>query len=146
MTYTFQFAIFDFAVDWRNSFQLMGTNECHLNAFGLMMLLTVTAVPVIFSLISPSEEEFVMWDFVLRMLTGTMIDPLEEDEVEKNPTTEKLIWYGSYILYMIFSPFTCIVSQVQLHLTQTHAIGYYLEFTHRSKKGQFLLSLYKAAV
>merc|ERR1712106_693099 len=125
------FAIFDFAVDWRNSFQLMGTSECHLNAFGLMMLLTVTAVPVIFAMISPSEEEFVMWDFIIRMVTGNMVDPLDETDDREDPAW---IWTLSYLCYVVFSPFTCIVSQVQLHLTQTHAIGYYQEFTKRSKK------------
>ena len=131
-----QFAIFDFAVDWRNSFQLMSTQECHLNAFGLMMLLTVTAVPVIFAVISPSEEEFVMWDFVIRMATGKMVDPLDEEEVNTDSASERTIWWISYLFYVLFSPFTCIVSQVQLHLTQTHAIGYYKEFSQRSQKGE----------
>ena len=106
-----------------------------------MMLLTVTAVPVIFAVISPSEEEFVMWDFVIRMASGKMVDPLDEEDVDTDSASERTIWYVSYLFYVLFSPFTCIVSQVQLHLTQTHAIGYYKEFNHRSNKGMSLISL-----
>ena len=88
-------------------------------------------------MISPSEEEFVMWDFIIRMVTGNMVDPLDETDDREDPAW---IWTLSYLCYVVFSPFTCIVSQVQLHLTQTHAIGYYQEFTKRSKKGLILFS------
>ena len=94
------------------------------------------AVPVIFALISPAEEEQIMWDFIIRMATGNMVDPLDEEEEEREDPG--YIWWISYLCYVVFSPFTCIVSQVQLHLTQTHAIGYYQEFTKRSKKGLLL--------
>lgn len=109
-------------------------------------MLTVTIVPVLFAVISPSEEEFVMWESIVNFFLRTGSDPLDDPDAEDDdePTekgmlskiTETTAWWIAYGLYVCFSPYTCIVTQVQLHLTQTHAVGYYLEFSHRTKKGQ----------
>ena len=107
-------------------------------------MLTVTVVPILFAVISPSEEEFIMWESIVGFFLFTGDDPgIDDDEDEDVPKskgifskiTSNVAWWISYVLYVLFSPYTCIVTQVQLHLTQTHAVGYYLEFSHRTKKG-----------
>merc|ERR1712131_238156 len=56
--FTAFFTLFDYVIDWRNAIQLLATGECHFYSFGVMMLLTVTIIPILFAIVAPNQEEF----------------------------------------------------------------------------------------
>ena len=63
-----------------------------------------------------------------------MLDPLDDEE--EDPATTKFVDRWSNVFYVIFSPFTCVVTQVQCNLSRSHEVGYHIEFNERVQKGE----------
>ncbi len=65
-----------------------------------------------------------------------MLDPLDDEDEDEGTT--KFVDKWSFILYVIFSPFTCVVTQVQCNLSRSHEVGYHIEFNERVNKGEWI--------
>ena len=99
-----------------------------------MMLLTVTLIPILFAIVAPNQEEYELWETLVRYFTNNTLDPLDDEEEDEKLT--KAIYRKSFVLYVIFSPFTCIVTQIQGNISRSHEVGYHIEFEERSEKGK----------
>ena len=71
-----------------------------------------------------------------QLWTGNVLDPLDDEEEDEGTT--KFVDKWSFILYVIFSPFTCVVTQVQCNLSRSHEVGYHIEFNERVNKGEWI--------
>ena len=43
---------------------------CDLISFGTMMMLTVTVIPIMFAIVAQNQEEYEMWESLVRYFTG----------------------------------------------------------------------------
>jgi len=133
----------DFVSDWMNSLQLIKQDICQENIFGNMMMITLTVLPFIYAWILPNDNEQKVWEKLMRViLRRPAINPYEK---WTPPKDDMLLYYTSFYLYVLFSPFTHVVSQVYVHISHASKVDHYMEYKTRTlnvikhlQEGQFV--------
>ena len=69
----------DFILDWITGVELIASDHCYLKIFGVMMLITLTLLPILYSVIKPNQDEWKFWDKMLRVIFGReRLNPFEK--------------------------------------------------------------------
>merc|ERR1712106_36400 len=123
-------SVFDWASDLFGTIEFMGSQDCKIRVFGMMMAITVFITPIAFSFIQPSGDEMLIWEKFFRFILFK--GPVSPYERWARP--ERLVWYPTKVCYHLFAPFTHVISQVKVHVENAEKVDYYTEYAARSAK------------
>jgi len=96
-----------------------------------MMMITLIILPFLYGLIRPTDSELKVWEKLIRkVLRRPAINPYEK---WIPPRDDKPLWWTSRTLYVIFSPFTHVLSQIHVHVSNASKVDYYMEYQIRTQ-------------
>ena len=96
-------------------------------SFGWIMFITVMILPNVHSFLSPSQDEILLWERLIRFVTRQPQQSPYDQWVKPN----YWIWIPVKILYHSFAAFTHIYSQVKLHTASAEKYENYIELSKR---------------
>ena len=91
------------------------------------MFITVMILPNVHSFLSPSQDEILLWERLIRFVTCQPQQSPYDQWVKPN----YWIWIPVKILYHTFAAFTHIYSQVKLHTSSAEKYENYIELSKR---------------
>jgi hypothetical protein len=100
----------DFSLDWETSLELMFHALCHNQVFGIMMFITIFFLPCFYAMLKPNDDERKFWERIFRTVFFMQkINPYEKWA----PSDDIKLYWLTLVFYILFSPFTHVVSQIK---------------------------------
>lgn len=91
------------------------------------MFITVVVLPNLHSFLSPSQDELLLWE---RLIRFCFLQP-QQSPYENWARPKLWIWIPSKIFYHAFAAFTHVISQVKLHTSSAEKYENFIELDNR---------------
>ena len=96
-------------------------------AFGWIMFITVVVLPNLHSFLSPSQDELLLWERLIR----TVFFQPQQSPYENWARPQLWMWIPAKTLYHTFAAFTHVISQVKLHTSAAEKYENFIELDKR---------------